>query len=40
LLELDMTNALRPSELFALHWKFFDQADQVASKVRRWSKSS
>jgi integrase len=24
LLELDMTNALRPSELFALRWKCFD----------------
>jgi hypothetical protein len=28
LLELDMTNALRPSELFALRWKCFDQADR------------
>ena len=27
LLELDMTNALRPSELFALRWKSFNQAE-------------
>jgi integrase len=31
LLELDMTNALGPSELFALRWKWFDQAE---SKMR------
>jgi integrase len=27
LLELDMTNALRPSELFALRWKCFDRTE-------------
>ena len=27
LLELDMTNALRPGELFAVRWKCFDQAE-------------
>ena len=27
LLELDMTNALRPSELFALRWKCVDPAE-------------
>ena len=32
LLELDMTNALRPSELFALKWRCFD-ADSCAMSV-------
>ncbi len=27
LLELDMTNALRPGELFALRWKCFNHAE-------------
>ncbi len=27
LLELEMTNALRPSELFALRWKCFNRAE-------------
>jgi integrase len=47
LLELDMTNALRPSELFALHWKCFDQAEskmyvfETAYKgaIRPWGKT-
>src|SRR5271157_371456 len=29
LLKLDMSNALRPSELFALKWRCFDPADQT-----------
>ena len=47
LLELDMTNALRPSELFALRWKCFDQAEskmyvfETAYKgaIRPWGKT-
>jgi integrase len=47
LLELDMTNALRPSELFALRWKCFDQAEskmhvfETAYKgtIRLWGKT-
>ena len=47
LLELDMTNALRPSELFALRWKCFDQAEskmyifETAYKgaIRPWGKN-
>src|SRR5580700_2441126 len=46
LLELDVTNALRPSELFALRWKSFDQAEstmyvfETAYKgaIRPWGK--
>jgi integrase len=47
LLELEMTNALRPSELFALRWKCFDQAEskmhvfETAYKgaIRPWGKT-
>ncbi|MFZ0662092.1 MAG: tyrosine-type recombinase/integrase [Acidobacteriaceae bacterium] len=47
LLELDMTNALRPSELFALKWKCFDQSASSMSvtetvykgKLRPWGKT-
>jgi integrase len=47
LLELDMTNALRPSELFALRWKCFNQAESTMSvsetayrgKMRPWGKT-
>jgi integrase len=47
LLELDMTNALRPSELFALRWKCFNQAEgkmqvlETAYKgaLRPWGKT-
>jgi integrase len=47
LLELDMTNALRPSELFALRWKCFHRAEakmqvfETAYKgeVRPWGKT-
>ena len=47
LLELDMTNALRPSELFALRWKCFDPAEskmyvfETAYKgaIRAWGKT-
>lgn len=47
LLELDMTNALRPSELFALRWKCFDHAEskmyvfETAYKgaIRPWGKT-
>jgi integrase len=47
LLELDMTNALRPSELFALRWKCFDQGEskmyvfETAYKgaIRPWGKT-
>jgi len=47
LLELDMTNALRPSELFALRWRCFDQAEskmyvfETAYKgaIRPWGKT-
>src|ERR1022692_2899463 len=47
LLELDMTNALRPSELFALRWKCLDQVEskmyvfETAYKgaIRRWGKT-
>jgi integrase len=47
LLELDMTNALRPSELFALRWKCFDPAEgkmhvlETAYKgeLRPWGKT-
>ena len=46
LLELDMTNALRPSELFALRWKCFDQAESkmhvfettYKGAIRPWTK--
>jgi integrase len=34
LLELEMTNALRPSELFALRWKCFDQAESKNVRIR------
>jgi integrase len=48
LLELDMTNALRPGELFALRWKCFDYAEskmqvfETAYKgaIRPWGKST
>jgi integrase len=47
LLELDMTNALRPSELFALRWKCFNFAESTMSvsetaymgKIRPWGKT-
>lgn len=47
LLELDMTNALRPSELFALRWKGFDPAASTMrltetayrGKIRPWGKT-
>jgi integrase len=47
LLELDMTNALRPSELFALRWKGFDPAASTMNvsetayrgKIRPWGKT-
>jgi integrase len=47
LLELDMTNALRPSELFALRWKCFNPALCTMSltetvyrgKIRSWGKT-
>ncbi len=47
LLELDMTNALRPSELFALRWKCFNLVESTMSvsetaykgKIRPWGKT-
>ena len=47
LLELDMTNALRPSELFALRWKCFSHAESkmrvfetvYKGEIRRWGKT-
>ena len=47
LLELDMTNALRPSELFALRWRCFDRAQctmhvtetAYKGKIRPWGKT-
>ncbi len=47
LLELDMTNALRPSELFALRWKCLNLAESSMSvsetaymgKIRPWGKT-
>jgi integrase len=33
--ELDMTNALRPSELFALRWQCFDHAECTMRLVER-----
>ncbi|HEV2486073.1 MAG TPA: site-specific integrase [Terracidiphilus sp.] len=47
LLELDMTNALRPSELFAFRWKRFDHSAQTLTvaetvykgKIRDWGKT-
>ena len=47
LLELDMTNALRPSELFALRWKCFSHAESkmrvfetvYQGEIRRWGKT-
>ena len=47
LLELDMTNALRPSELFALKWKCFDPEASAISvvetvykgNIRPWGKT-
>jgi len=47
LLELDMTNALRPSELFAFRWKRFDYAALTLTvaetvykgKIRDWGKT-
>jgi integrase len=47
LLELDMTNALRPSELFALRWKCFNPAASTMTvsetvyngKLRPWGKT-
>ena len=47
LLELDMTNALRPSELFALRWKCFNLTESTMSvgetaymgKIRPWGKT-
>ena len=47
LLELDMTNALRPSELFGLRWKSFNEASATMSvretvykgKIRPWGKT-
>jgi integrase len=47
-LELDMTNALRPSELFALRWSSWDVANQKMNivetvykgKIRLWGKTA
>jgi len=47
LLELDMTNALRPSELFALRWNCFNLVESTMSvsetaymgKIRPWGKT-
>ena len=47
LLELDMTNALRPSELFALRWKCFNHTESkmlvfetvYKGEIRRWGKT-
>jgi integrase len=47
LLELDMTNALRPGELFALRWKSFNHAECTMQlietvykgKIRPWGKT-
>jgi integrase len=47
LLELEMTNALRPSELFGLKWKCFDPATSsikieettYKGKIRPWGKT-
>ena len=47
LLELDMTNALRPSELFGLKWKSFNHAASsmkvtetvYKGKIRPWGKT-
>ena len=47
LLELEMTNALRPSELFALKWRCFDQSVSTMKvtetaykgKIRPWGKT-
>ena len=47
LLELDMTNALRPGELFALRWKCFNHAECTMrlvetvykGKIRPWGKT-
>ncbi|HEY6488834.1 MAG TPA: tyrosine-type recombinase/integrase [Terracidiphilus sp.] len=47
LLELDMTNALRPSELFALRWKCFHPRESTITiqetvykgKIRPWGKT-
>jgi integrase len=40
LLELDMTNALRPSELFALKWKCFDSKASAMSVIETVYKGS
>jgi integrase len=48
LLELDMTDALRPSELFALRWKCFDRNHSTLTlretvykgKIRKWGKTT
>ena len=48
LLELDMTDALRPGELFALRWKCFDptcsklviQETVYKGKIRPWAKNA
>jgi len=47
ILELDMTNALRPSELFAFRWKRFEYAETTLTiaetvykgKIRDWGKT-
>jgi len=47
LLELEMSDALRPGESFALRWKCFDSADSSLSlqetvykgKIRKWGKT-
>ena len=47
ILELDMTNALRPSELFGLRWKCFDRAAHAMTlvettymgEIRDWGKT-
>ena len=47
LLELDMTNALRPSELFAFRWKRFDYEESTLTvaetvykgNIRDWGKT-
>ena len=48
LVELDMTNAFRPSELFALRWKCFDAKHPTLTlgeavykgKIRNWGKTA
>ena len=39
LLELDMTNALRPGELFALRWRCFSHAECTMRLVETYTKA-